>query len=224
MKPMILTLWKEFEELDGPIIRAPGRHFPIIIATRIRVTTNNYLSFSTSYCSAITVAPFLQQAMHLDFWYHSHALAIDKLIDNGSYTDPRVLLPPVANNRILRISAALQQRTTTAWIRGIIEISFRPQKLFYMACPQCHQPNSFAGTSIVQCEYCQANIELLPRACITIFIADSSGSLAATAMGTEAENLINYSTAELHYLYEQKIDLASYLMRTLQKKDKTVLR
>ena len=42
MKPLILTLWNEFEEDHDPTIATAQEYFPIIIAIRVKVTTQNY--------------------------------------------------------------------------------------------------------------------------------------------------------------------------------------
>nr|XP_027069842.1 replication protein A 70 kDa DNA-binding subunit B-like isoform X2 [Coffea arabica] len=218
MKPLILTLRGEFEEIYGPTIAAAKDPFPVIIAIRVKATTNHYLSLSTESSSVILIAPIAQQAMHLQNWHHTHADVLRQMLNQSSYTNPRILLPPVNNNRITHIATVLQQKPRTAWIQGIVELDCVPLKLTYIACSLCYYPSKLVSNLPVPCQHCRSNADLVPRALIAISLTDATGSLCAAAIDIEAERLIQYSTAELYYLQQENVDLTQYLARTLHGK------
>ena len=57
MRPFILTLKNDFEENNGPAIAAAQNHFPVIIAIRMKVITQN--------CNQIPTIYYLKKATHL---------------------------------------------------------------------------------------------------------------------------------------------------------------
>ena len=59
--------------------------------------------------------------------------------------------------------------------------------------------------------YLQSHMHQLinSRACISIWITDSTGTLCLTAMGSEAEKLVQFSTAELFYL---QMEVSTYFL------------
>ncbi|XP_027120641.1 replication protein A 70 kDa DNA-binding subunit B-like [Coffea arabica] len=218
MRPFILTLKNDFEENNGPAIAAAENHFPVIIAIRMKVTTQNYLSLSTQDSTTILIAPIVQQATDLHRWYHYNATQLAQMVHDHSYANPRILLAPPHHNQIHDIAALLHFKPKTAWIKGVVELDSKPQKLTYIACPNCYQPGSCIDEQKIICKYCQANIDLQPRACISIWITDSTGTLYLTAMASEAEKLAQFSTAELYYLQSENINMAQHLQTILHGK------
>ncbi|XP_071933328.1 replication protein A 70 kDa DNA-binding subunit B-like [Coffea arabica] len=69
MKPIILTLWNEFEALEGTAILANIAENPVVICIRVRVIADSYLSLSTQSSSVILVSPNVQQARNLQMWF-----------------------------------------------------------------------------------------------------------------------------------------------------------
>ncbi|XP_071923554.1 uncharacterized protein [Coffea arabica] len=65
-RPILLTLWEDFESIEGCVIDEAMPTMPIIIAMRVRVLTENYISLSTQPSSVILVAPDVLEARELD--------------------------------------------------------------------------------------------------------------------------------------------------------------
>ncbi|XP_071912355.1 replication protein A 70 kDa DNA-binding subunit B-like [Coffea arabica] len=218
MRPFLLTLKNDFEEANGPAIAAAQNDFPVIIAIRMKVTTENYLSRSTQDSTTILIAPIVQQATDLHHWYHHNAPQLAQMVHEHSYANPHILLPPPHYNQIHDIAALLHFKPRTAWIRGVVELDCKPQDLTYIACPNCYHPDNCVDERKIICKYCQANVDLQPRACISIWIMDSTGTLCLTAMASEAKKLVQFSTAELYYLQMENINITQHLQTILHEK------
>ncbi|XP_071913113.1 uncharacterized protein [Coffea arabica] len=105
-RPILLTLWKDFESIEGCVIDEAMPTMPIIIAMRVRVLTENYISLSTQPSSVILVAPDGLEARELDCWCERNISELVHMIfDNKSYTDPAILLPPVRAPTLTAISS-----------------------------------------------------------------------------------------------------------------------
>ncbi|CAA0823640.1 Unknown protein [Striga hermonthica] len=67
-KPMILTLWNEYAKQEGEQLANTVPTGNIVIATRVRVTTFNLLSLTTTYGSNIMINPPMAEAAALKHW------------------------------------------------------------------------------------------------------------------------------------------------------------
>nr|XP_027119243.1 uncharacterized protein LOC113736456 isoform X11 [Coffea arabica]XP_027119266.1 uncharacterized protein LOC113736460 isoform X11 [Coffea arabica] len=104
--PILLTLWEDFESIEGCVIDEAMPTMPIIIAMRVRVLTENYISLSTQPSSVILVAPDVLEARELDCWCERNVSELVHMIfDNKSYADPAILLPPVRAPTLTAISS-----------------------------------------------------------------------------------------------------------------------
>ncbi|CDP12582.1 unnamed protein product [Coffea canephora] len=108
LRPVILTLWNEFEAIEGADIMANIAQNPVLICVRLRVTTDNYLSLSTQFSSVILVSPIVQEAGNLRTWFQANKSDLTQMVHERSYANPRVLVPPVASSRISQISFIAQ--------------------------------------------------------------------------------------------------------------------
>ena len=75
MRPFILTLKNDFEEINGLAIVAVQNHFPVIIAIRMKVTTQNCNQIPTIYYLKNTITLiskkifFVHLAVHIFFLF-----------------------------------------------------------------------------------------------------------------------------------------------------------
>lgn len=68
MRPVVLTLWDDFEAIEGHAIYESISSMPVVIAVRVRVSSNNYLTLSTQPSSIVYVAPDVSEASRLGDW------------------------------------------------------------------------------------------------------------------------------------------------------------
>ncbi|XP_071903405.1 replication protein A 70 kDa DNA-binding subunit B-like [Coffea arabica] len=114
-RPVVLTLWDDYESIEGCVINESMVSMPIIIAMRVRVTTRNYLSLSTQPSSVIIVAPDVLEAKHLDDWSNANISELVRMIfDDMAYLDPCVLLPPVRDATLIPIYNVISHAKSVA--------------------------------------------------------------------------------------------------------------
>lgn len=63
-----MTLWNEFEAVEGAAVVADISQNPVLICIRLIVTADNYLSLSSQSSSVILVSPDVQEAVNLRTW------------------------------------------------------------------------------------------------------------------------------------------------------------
>lgn len=219
LRPIILTLWNEFESIEGSNIMANIAQNPVLICIRLRVLTDNYLSLSTQSSSVILVSPIVQESGNLQSWFQTNSSELTQMVHERSYANPYVLLPPVASNRISQISYIGQATNFdigTAWIKGTISLEYRMGRLWYLACPHCYLPNDFSSSWGIMCCYCSQDIYTFPRACVTLTIKDDTGSVNAIAMGDEAEKLIGINSYRLYQADQENVHLTDHVASALK--------
>lgn len=107
---MVLTLWDDYEAIKGRVIDESMASMPIIIAMRLRVTTQNYLSLSTQPSSVVIVAPDVLEARCLDDWSNANISELVRMVfDDMAYLDPCILLPPVRDATLTPIYNVISQ-------------------------------------------------------------------------------------------------------------------
>ncbi|XP_027113676.1 replication protein A 70 kDa DNA-binding subunit B-like isoform X1 [Coffea arabica] len=218
LRPVILTLWNEFEAIEGADIMANIAQNPVLICIRLRVTTDNYLSLSTQSSSVILVSPIVQEAGNLRAWFQANKSDLTQMVHERSYANSCVLVPPVASSRISQISFIAQATKFdigTAWIRGTVSLEYRKGRLWYLACPHCYLPNDFSLNWGIMCRYCSRDIYTFPRACVTLAIKDGTGSLNVIAMGDEAEKLIGINSHRLYQADKEDVHLTDRVASAL---------
>nr|XP_027127560.1 uncharacterized protein LOC113743697 isoform X2 [Coffea arabica] len=120
----------------------------------------------------------------------------------------------------------------TAWIRGEVRVWLRMDRLWFLACPHCHQPYDFADTLGIVCKCCGREMYIFPRySCsivllllfvhdvglalcmiavdcrvyIALSIKDDSDSMNILVIGDEAVRLIGLTAFHLYALDEQDV-------------------
>ncbi|CDP07275.1 unnamed protein product [Coffea canephora] len=167
-RPILLTLWKDFESIKGCVIDEAMPTMPIIIAMRVRVLTENYISLSTQPSSIILVAPDGLEARELDCWCERNVSELVHMIfDNKSYADPAILLPPVRAPTLIAISSVASFTRFSFFSNDFVFSCW----LFPFAC---------VGYGL------------------DFFIHDDTGYVSVVTLGAEAEKIIGLSAFQLY--------------------------
>ncbi|XP_071913108.1 replication protein A 70 kDa DNA-binding subunit D-like isoform X2 [Coffea arabica] len=179
-RPILLTLWKDFESIEGCVIDEAMPTMPIIIAMRVRVLTENYISLSTQPSSVILVAPDGLEARELDCWCERNISELVHMIfDNKSYTDPAILLPPVRAPTLTAISSVASFTRfdrATVWIKGRVEIACPMTRFWHLACPHCYHPYDFFTTLGIWCLSCGLGMSIFLRFIPCLVLVSCFGS------------------------------------------------
>nr|XP_027127561.1 uncharacterized protein LOC113743697 isoform X3 [Coffea arabica] len=145
------------------------------------------------------------------------------------------LLPPVSDHVLTPIfdfACSTKFAGGTAWIRGEVRVWLRMDRLWFLACPHCHQPYDFADTLGIVCKCCGREMYIFPRySCsivllllfvhdvglalcmiavdcrvyIALSIKDDSDSMNILVIGDEAVRLIGLTAFHLYALDEQDV-------------------
>ncbi|GER47324.1 replication protein A 70 kDa DNA-binding subunit A [Striga asiatica] len=121
MKPMILTLWNQFEKDDGPTLTNNIAAANIVLAMRSRVTTFHGLSLSTKVGTCLMVNPPIPAAADLKQWYIQNKKSVAKLIDEEAYKDTNKLYPWPEINEITTVQKAVTSLKYGQDLKGEIE-------------------------------------------------------------------------------------------------------
>ncbi|XP_071923560.1 replication protein A 70 kDa DNA-binding subunit B-like isoform X10 [Coffea arabica] len=179
-RPILLTLWEDFESIEGCVIDEAMPTMPIIIAMRVRVLTENYISLSTQPSSVILVAPDVLEARELDCWCERNVSKLVHMIfDNKSYTDSAILLPPVRVPTLTAISSVASFTRfdrATVWIKGRVEIACPMTRFWHLACPHCYHPYDFSTTLGIWCLSCGLGMSIFPRFIPCLVLVSCFGS------------------------------------------------
>ncbi|XP_071935838.1 replication protein A 70 kDa DNA-binding subunit B-like isoform X2 [Coffea arabica] len=206
-RPIILTLFGDYESIEGRAIENLMHAMPIIIAIRVRVTTKKCLSLSIHPSSIVLVCPDVLEAKLLDAWCTDNISELVRLVfDERAYLDPTVLLPPVRDLTVTTIADVLSCDPFdwgNAWIKGHVEVAWPCARSWHMACPHCYELYDYATTLGTLCLSCGLGIYAFPRAWIRLTVHDDTGYVNVIALGAEAERLIGVSAV---YMYASTDD------------------
>ncbi|XP_074294087.1 replication protein A 70 kDa DNA-binding subunit D-like [Silene latifolia] len=137
MKPTILTMWDELASNEGSYISQFLDSFPIILATRLRVTSYNGISLSTKSSTAVLFNPQTPECQALQYWLLQNEEQIKLLQKDtavsastmGARTTPPVVIPIT--------SVSEDNKETSFWVKASASINKESQKLWYMCCSTC---------------------------------------------------------------------------------------
>ncbi|XP_027155473.1 uncharacterized protein LOC113755763 [Coffea eugenioides] len=201
---------------------------PIIIAVRVRVITQNYLSLSTQPSSVIIVAPAVLETKKLDDWSNANVSELVRMVfDDMAYRDPCILLPPVRDATLTMISNLVSEsRSVTAgdqgtfWIKGRVEIAWPSAWFWHMACPHCYELYEFSSTLGIICLSCGQGMHEFPRAWVRLTVFNSTGYVNVIALGPEAEKLICLSATDMYRVSEDEtFEISKRVSRRLDGKE-----
>ncbi|CAA0841939.1 Unknown protein [Striga hermonthica] len=198
-KPMILTLWNEFAKEEGAQLASTLPTGNIIVAMRVRVTTFNLLSVTTTYQSNIMINPPMAEAATLKQWYLKHKDEVSHLLELKVYKDPEFLLPPPNESEIISVQTALKNLhiLKTAWIRGTAVLTHGQTSYWTTVCQTCKKALRAQVGWIITCTKCNTEGPVEPWCRFTLGIEDNSGLIQAVISGPEAEQLLPMTAAQM---------------------------
>ncbi|CAI9262679.1 unnamed protein product [Lactuca saligna] len=191
-KLLILTLWNYINENEGNTLEQIVEFGPMIFALRVKVTTFYGQSLSTSSSSAILINPPVTDDLQLKNWYTNSKTGIKKLLQQQTYKDTDILLPPPQERDILPIGEAITRMKNgkPTWIKGSLMLPRQDRSFTQTACANCLKPVVADVQWIITCFACkkQSKVQLLSRAIVEI--DDGTGSIAAMISTPEIEKFM----------------------------------
>ncbi|CAH1431511.1 unnamed protein product [Lactuca virosa] len=106
-KLLLLTLWNPIDEIEGNALDKITNTGPLVFAMRVKVTTFYGQSLTTSPGSSILINPPVKDDLKLQDWYTHNKAEIKALLQNETYKDTEILLPPPEDKDILPIGRAI---------------------------------------------------------------------------------------------------------------------
>ncbi|CAI9263496.1 unnamed protein product [Lactuca saligna] len=191
-KLLILTLWNYINENEGNTLDQIVESGPMIFALRVKVTTFYGQSLSTSSSSAILINPPVTDDLQLKNWYTNSKTGIKKLLQQQTYKDTDILLPPPQERDILLIGKAITRMKNgkPTWIKGSLMLPRQDRSFTQTACANCLKPVVADVQWIITCSACkkQSKVQLMSRAIVEI--DDGTGSIAAMILTPEIEKFM----------------------------------
>ncbi|GER52214.1 DNA helicase homolog [Striga asiatica] len=189
-RPMIFTLWGEFAKEEGQQLASTLATGNIIVATRVRVTTFNLLSLTTTHLSTIMINPPMAESVSLKQWYIDHKEEVNHQLELKVYENPEFLLPPPNESQIISVHSALKNLQTAV-------LAFGQTSYWFTACHNCKKGLRAQIGWIVTCPHCKAEGPVEPRSRFTLGIEDNTGLIQAVISGPEADQLLPMTAAQM---------------------------
>ncbi|GER43330.1 replication protein A 70 kDa DNA-binding subunit A [Striga asiatica] len=230
MKPMLLTLWNQFETDHGTTLANTIASANILLVMRSRVTTFHGLSLSTKVGTCLMVNPPIAAAADLKQWYIQNKAYVAKLIDEGEYENTDKLYPWPESNDITTVQKAmaslkylknycnkeriLYEDLLDKWKN---QARRRQQSLWSATCSNCRKNYNMPPNTAMKCRSCQANTYVEARCRIPMVIKDETGTLYAMIYGTDAEKIIPFSGNDLYEAEKNGQDLKGEIEALIEK-------
>ncbi|GER33943.1 replication protein A 70 kDa DNA-binding subunit A [Striga asiatica] len=106
-KPMLLTLWNQFENDEGLHLANTVAAGNVLLAMRIKVTTFNGLSLSTKVGACLMVNPPMAAAAELKQWYIENKNHVTQLVIEETYRNTDKLIPMPEMTAIVTVHNAV---------------------------------------------------------------------------------------------------------------------
>ncbi|CAA0830555.1 HXXXD-type acyl-transferase family protein [Striga hermonthica] len=203
-RPMLFTLWNEFEENEGVQLSSTIPTGNIVLAMRIKVTTFNSLSLTTRLPTCILINPPMQEAINLKQWYIDHKTEVARLIEDNAFANTSILLPPPNGNDVITVQAALRSLNKTVkatWVQGQVTMVTNQKSLWFSACGHCHTKLEVPVGWEMKCTIC-----------------NGTGVLNALIYAEDAEKLIPFTAQQIYEAEKEGNDLLSEIITGFWKK------
>ncbi|GER55565.1 replication protein A 70 kDa DNA-binding subunit [Striga asiatica] len=214
-KPVLLTLWNQFETEDDV-----GQHLAntvlagnIILSMRIRVTTFNGLSLSTKTGTCLMINPPIVAADRLKQWYADNKATVMKLVEEGMYKDTDKLFPYPSSSEIVTVQRAIAsiRYTKTCWVAGYLKYLGDNRSLWTATCNNCRKNYNVPPNTPVKCRSCKEDTLVEARCRLPIAIEDETGNIHAMLYDSDAEQVIPFNGTDLYQAEQQKVDLTAQI-------------
>ncbi|KAH9619692.1 hypothetical protein KSS87_015761 [Heliosperma pusillum] len=207
MKPTILTMWDELALNESSYISQFLDSFPIILATRLRVTSYNGISLSTKSSTTVLLNPQTPESQALQYWVLQNEEQIKLLKKDKAVPAPTMnaRAPPAVipitsvsetTKHMLETNLCRTQRNilvSKMWSGSRCSTKVHNYSKLYTSvrCAAFHYHDLYCR-SILHTDRCNFQIEL----------ADGATSLTATIFGENAEKVFKINAKTLMELSE----------------------
>ncbi|CAI9094065.1 OLC1v1029721C1 [Oldenlandia corymbosa var. corymbosa] len=217
--PMIITLWNDFHLDEGQTIAQMVNTTPTLLCFKLRASTFNVLSLTTRPSSALIINAPTKTRDALRDWYQTNKEEIIGMIEGQAYKNTDILLPRPLEQTISTINQALRlfnKKFYTAWVKVKTTLAPSQSAFWFATCNNCQKSiNGDVGPNI-KCISCNQNVKLEARTRILLELTDSTGTITASVLATEAEKLIGVNAEALRTTEDQDVDLSTTIQNALK--------
>nr|XP_027076920.1 replication protein A 70 kDa DNA-binding subunit B-like [Coffea arabica] len=220
-KPMLLTLWNEFEQNQGTQLANSIGNANVIIGMKLKITTFNYLSLTTKLGSGLLINPPTSEANALKEWYNANKEKeeIGELIKQMAYKDSSKLLPPSSTNEMISVANALNtlKDVKTAWITGKTSLTPGQQKFWFETCENCQKAINVDVGWVMRCPSCKEESKVVAKTRIGITVDDGTGSINTVIFGLDAEKFIPFTALQFWEAHNEELNFSTELASAIGK-------
>ncbi|XP_073159353.1 replication protein A 70 kDa DNA-binding subunit B-like isoform X1 [Henckelia pumila] len=209
-RPMLLTLWEEFLQNEGPRLSENVHKVPVILGIRLSVNTFYGLSVGTMPNSTFLFDPPIAQAAHLKLWIKDNKDYIENVVSRKLYEKSYQSIDQPADSQIRKISQILSVTETVKsfWVKATLKVSEPQHCLYVLACPDCSRTCGALYGYEFTCLYCGSNFPSpKPLLRFQVDLFDGTGNLPAYLENEEAEILLGSSAEKIIEAKNEEEDL-----------------
>nr|GEZ53363.1 hypothetical protein [Tanacetum cinerariifolium] len=106
-KLLLMTLWNQFDDNEGNTLAGMIGSGPMIFDTRLKVTTFNCLSLTTSRgMSGFMINPPVSPDLQMQPWYNENKLELRELLEKEAYKNSDMLFAYPKEEDIVSLATA----------------------------------------------------------------------------------------------------------------------
>ncbi|KAG5551378.1 hypothetical protein RHGRI_009706 [Rhododendron griersonianum] len=193
-----LVLWDQYVEQEGEIMRQLEGPFPVVQATRMRVSLYQGYQIATKGSSIFTFNPPIPAAEKLHSWCMANAKKIDKLPGpdtNTSVTPLRADTPNKDQFKCVNELPTVVDKQEFYWVKVTCKVVDLTQHFWYLTCSKCNRATDAMGNDPFWCNHCKKRMPGVVNLKFIIELSDKTGSIPATVFQRDAEGMFGI-TAE----------------------------
>ncbi|CAA0823249.1 Unknown protein [Striga hermonthica] len=193
-KPLLLTLWNQFETQEGQQLETSMSAGNILLTMRVKA-----YPYQQKSDTCLLINPPMAATVDLKQWYIDNKDDVARLVSEEAYKNTNFLFPPPKHSDIISIQNALRtiKNIKTCWISGRLDFVVGNRALWYTACNNCHKTYNVPHDTAIKCRGCQKEAYIEARCRIPIAINDGTGIVNVIAYGEDAEKLIPFNGIQM---------------------------
>nr|XP_027090167.1 replication protein A 70 kDa DNA-binding subunit B-like [Coffea arabica] len=204
-KPMILTMWPKFIDIEAQYLLRILNQSPTLIITRAKVTSVHVLSVETQTMSAILFDPQIPQALELKSWTKASRPYIEQVLAKKLYDATHQTVQPPPEEHMHDISYALNTPYLAKpfWIKAKAKIVQPQHRLYILTCPasNCKKQTGAQANFNFLCRHCNMTFaKPLPRLKFLVQLSDTTGTITAQIEDQHAQHILNISAEDILYM------------------------
>ncbi|KAG6705698.1 hypothetical protein I3842_07G192900 [Carya illinoinensis] len=199
LKLLRLTMWNRFVHDECCEISDLILAKPIILGTRIKVSSYNGLSLSSRPTSVFIVEPLLSSSVALRTWAAQNDKLLEEIIGNSfgsassSSTDPIIKVSEIAEKLI---SAPAMARSTYL-VRGKFRMVDFHQSFHYVSCENCNKATGYDLGENFICYSCKNAAIARARCRVYLDVYDDTTSTPVVIFESLAEEILGCTAVDL---------------------------